>query len=102
MPDPVTLLDLLMVLSSWFRVYDHDRGQNRWLKVVAHHPADGIVTFAEFNGQNKLQLRTQVFLDDLVAGRAEPIDLGPAARRSLDAYLGARREAANSSAAQAA
>lgn len=102
LPDPVTLLDLLMVLSSWFRVYDHDRGQNRWLKVVAHHPADGIVTFAEFNGQNKLQLRTQVFLDDLVAGRAEPIDLGPAARRSLDAYLGARRDAANSAAAQAA
>jgi hypothetical protein len=80
-----------MVLSSWFRVYDHDRGQNRWLKVVGHHPADGTVTFAEFNGQNKLQLLTQTFLDDLVAGRAEPIDLGPAARRSLDAYLNARR-----------
>lgn len=93
-PDAVTLLDLLMVLSSWFRVYDHDRGQNRWLKVVGHHPGDGTVTFAEFNGQNRLQVRTQVFLDDLVAGRAEPIDLGPAARRSLDAYLGARREAA--------
>jgi hypothetical protein len=94
LPDPVTLLDLLMVLSSWFRVYDHDRGQNRWLKVIAHHPAEGTVTFAEFNGQNKLQLRTQIFLDDLVAGRAEPIDLGPAARRSLDAYLSARRNAA--------
>ncbi|TDU28632.1 uncharacterized protein DUF1631 [Panacagrimonas perspica] len=94
LPDPVTLLDLLMVLSSWFRVYDHDRGQNRWLKVIAHHPAEGTVTFAEFNGQNKLQLRTQMFLDDLVAGRAEPIDLGPAARRSLDAYLNARRNAA--------
>ena len=93
-PDPVTLLDLLMVLSSWFRVYDHDRGQNRWLKVVAHHPADGTVTFAEFNGQNKLQVRTQIFLDDLVAGRAEPIDLGPAARRSLDAYLASRRSTA--------
>ncbi len=101
MPDAVTLMDLLMVLSSWFRVYDHDRGQNRWLKVVAHHPADGTVTFAEFNGQNKLQLRTQVFLDDLVAARAEPIDLGPAARRSLDAYLSARLAAANA-AAQAA
>lgn len=91
-PDPVTLLDLLMVLSSWFRVYDHDRGQNRWLKVVAHNPADSTVTFAEFNGQNRLQLRAQVFLDDLVAGRAEPIDLGPAAQRSLDAYLEARRQ----------
>lgn len=101
LPDPVTLLDLLMVLSSWFRVYDHDRGQNRWLKVIAHHPGDGTVTFAEFNGQNKLQLRTQVFLDDLVAGRAEPIDLGPAARRSLDAYLTARRSAANASAVAA-
>jgi hypothetical protein len=91
--DATTLLDLLMVLSSWFRVYDHDRGQNRWLKVVAHHPADGTVTFAEFNGHNKLQLLIQTFLDDLVAGRAEPIDLGPAARRSLDAYLNARRGA---------
>ena len=90
-PDANTLLDLLMVLSSWFRVYDHDRGQNRWLKVVAHHPADQMVTFAEFNGQNKLQVRTSVFLDDLVANRAEPIDLGPAARRSLDAYLAVRR-----------
>ena len=89
-PDAVTLMDLLMVLSSWFRVYDHDRGQNRWLKVVTHHPEDGTVTFAEFNGQNKLQMRTQVFLDDLVANRAEPIDLGPAARRALDAYLAAR------------
>lgn len=94
LPDPVTLLDLLMVLSSWFRVYDHGRGQNRWLKVVAHHPGEGTVTFAEFNGQNRLQLRTQIFLDDLVAGRAEPVDLGPAARRSLDAYLSARRNAA--------
>ncbi len=90
-PDPATLLDLLMVLSSWFRVYDHDRGQNRWLKVVGHHPADATVTFAEFNGQNRLQMRSQIFLDDLVEGRAEPIDLGPAARRSLDAYLQARR-----------
>ena len=97
--DANTLLDLLMVLSSWFRVYDHDRGQNRWLKVVAHHPADGTVTFAEFNGQNKLQLLTQIFLDDLVAGRAEPIDLGPAARRSLDAYLNARRAEATAQAA---
>ncbi|WP_420467399.1 DUF1631 family protein [Panacagrimonas sp.] len=99
-PDAVTLLDLLMVLSSWFRVYDHDRGQNRWLKVVGHHPADGTVSFAEFNGQNRLQMRAQVFLDDLVEGRAEPIDLGPAARRSLDAYLAARRGSA--AAAQAA
>lgn len=90
-PDAGTLLDLLMVLSSWFRVYDHDRSQNRWLKVVGHHPADGTVTFAEFNGQNRLQMRSQIFLDDLVAGRAEPIDLGPAARRALDAYLRARR-----------
>ncbi|MGQ0501899.1 MAG: DUF1631 family protein [Panacagrimonas sp.] len=90
-PDSLALLDLLMVLSSWFRVYDHDRGASRWLKVMAHNPADGTVTFAEFNGQNKLQMRTQTFLDDIVAGRAEPIDLGPAARRSLDAYLRARR-----------
>lgn len=89
--DPVTLLDLLMVLSSWFRVYDHDRSQNRWLKVIGHNPANGTVTFAEFNGQNKLQMRTQVFLDDLVANRAEPIDLGPAARRALESYLLARR-----------
>lgn len=100
--DAVTLLDLLMVLSSWFRVYDHDRGLNRWLKVVAHHPSEGTVTFAEFNGQNKLQLLTQTFLDDLVAGRAEPIDLGPAARRSLDAYLRARRRDAEAAATQAA
>ncbi|MGQ0618425.1 MAG: DUF1631 family protein [Panacagrimonas sp.] len=90
-PDAVTLMDLLMVLSSWFRVYDHDRAQNRWLKVVSHHPTDGTVSFAEFNGQNKLQMRTQVFLDDLVANRAEPIDLGPAARRALEAYLNSRR-----------
>lgn len=89
--DPIALMDLLLVLSSWFRVYDHERNQNRWLKVVSHHAVDGTVTFAEFNGQNKLDLRTQVFLDDLVAGRAEAIDLGPAARRSLDAYLKARR-----------
>ncbi len=100
-PDAITLLDLLMVLSSWFRVYDHDRGQNRWLKVVAHHPSDSMVTFAEFNGQNKLQMRTSIFLDDLVAGRAEPIDLGPAARRSLEAYLDARRRASEDEAATA-
>lgn len=98
LPDPVALLDLLMVLSSWFRVYDHDRSQNRWLKVIGHNPLDGSVTFAEFNGQNRLQMRTQVFLDDLVAGRAEPIDLGPAARRGLDAYLNARRDSAEAAA----
>lgn len=96
--DAVTLLDLLMVLSSWFRVYDHDRQQNRWLKVVAHSPAEGTVTFAEFNGHNRLQMQTQTFLDDLVAGRAEPIDLGPAARRSLERYLHARRENAEATA----
>lgn len=102
--DATTLLDLLMVLSSWFRVYDDGRSQNRWLKVVSHHPAEGTVTFAEFNGQNPLMLRTDIFLDDLAAGRAEPIDLGPAARRSLEAYLRARREgeAANSADTQAA
>ncbi|HUP90689.1 MAG TPA: DUF1631 family protein [Solimonas sp.] len=77
------LLQLLLGAGSWFRVYDHEHADTRWLKVMSYDPEQRSVMFAEFDGQNTMELQTTVLLDDLCAHRTEPIDPTPAVRTAL-------------------
>jgi hypothetical protein len=93
-PDAAQLLELLVVPGNWFRVYDHDGGTTRWLKMVAYYPNRDVIAFAEFNGKNTMLLKTALLIEDLVAGRVEPLDASPKTRHLINAFLKERRERA--------
>lgn len=81
------LLELLITPGAWFLIHDHDRGESRWMKAVAFYAGLDCAAFAEFNGSNTLLLKSRMLLDDLVARRTVPIDLGPTAKSALDRFL---------------
>ena len=81
------LLELLITPGAWFLIHDHDRGESRWMKAVAFYAGLDCAAFAEFNGSNTLLLKSRMLLDDLIARRTVPIDLGPAAKSALDRFL---------------
>lgn len=81
------LLEMLIRPGAWFLIYDHDRNESRWMKAVAYYAGLDCAAFAEFNGSNTLLLKSRMLLDDLVARRTVPIDLGPAAKTALDRFL---------------
>ena len=86
---PLELLLRLLMPGDWFKVYDAERKQTRWLKVAGQHLDDtredyrGRVEFAEFSGQNTLLVKVDELLDDIAAGRTEPFDQSPGARATL-------------------
>ena len=81
------LLEQLVQPGAWFLVHDHDRNESRWMKAVAYYAGLDCAAFAEFDGSNTLLLKSRMLLDDLLARRAAPVELDPAARASLDRYL---------------
>lgn len=81
------LLEVLVTPGAWFLIHDHDRGESRWMKAVAFYAGLDCAAFAEFNGSNTLLVKSRTLLDDLIARRTVPIDLGPAAKSSLDRFL---------------
>lgn len=81
------LLELLIQPGAWFLIFDHDRGESRWMKAVAYYAGLDCAAFAEFNGSNTLLLKSRTLLDDLVSRKTVPIDLGPAAKTALDRFL---------------
>jgi hypothetical protein len=85
----VALLELLLVSGRWFHVFDRERKERRWLKLLRAN-GEG-TTFTEFNGKNSLTMTPQETFEDLMSHRIEPIDAPPAARQMLDALI-ARRE----------
>jgi len=81
------LLEQLIQPGAWFLIHDPDRGESRWMKAVAYYAGLDCAAFAEFNGSNTLLLKSRMLLDDLLARRTVPVDLGPTARGALDRYL---------------
>ncbi|PPE75213.1 hypothetical protein C3942_05935 [Solimonas fluminis] len=80
-PEPAAsgerLLEQLLQIGSWFRVYDRSNHDTRWLKVTSWYPQTQRVSFAEFDGKNVLTLHTKDLYEDLISGRSEPIDSAP-------------------------
>lgn len=76
-PSGERLLEQLLQIGSWFRVYDRSNHDTRWLKVTSWYPQTQRVSFAEFDGKNALTLHTKDLFEDLLTGRSEPIDSAP-------------------------
>lgn len=81
------LLESLVQPGAWFLVFDQERSESRWMKAVAYYAGLDCAAFAEFNGSNTLLLKSRMLLEDLLARRTVPVDLGPSARSALDRYL---------------
>ena len=81
------LLETLVQPGAWFLVFDQERNESRWMKAVAYYAGLDCAAFAEFNGSNTLLLKSRMLLEDLLARRTVPVDLGPTARSALDRFL---------------
>jgi len=77
LPTPQRLLEQLLKLGSWFRVYDRQSQGTRWLKLLSWFPQVQRASFAEFDGHNVLTIHARDLLEDLMEGRSEPIDIPP-------------------------
>lgn len=78
------LIDRLIVPGSWFRVFDRELDDSRWLRVVTRYTESNRVSFSDFNGHQHWFIDTRELVADLLDGRAGPIDFTPAAKRILD------------------
>ena len=88
----VELLTLCLTAESWFRVFDGSNGQTLWLKVSRYYPEHDTVGFNGFDAKKTLSIRASKFIQDMVAGRSEPVNASPAQQRAM-AELRARHKA---------
>ncbi|MDB5976733.1 MAG: hypothetical protein JWR07_3493 [Nevskia sp.] len=82
-----TVMDLLRRLlapESWFRVYDAEHNQTRWLKLNSFYPDQDSVTFTGFDESLKLSIRANRFAEHLASGQSEPINPDDSAREALE------------------
>ena len=82
-----TVMDLLRRLlapESWFRVYDAEHNQTRWLKLNSFYPDQDSVTFTGFDESLKLSIRAHRFAEHLASGQSEPINPDDSAREALE------------------
>ena len=86
------LLTLCLTAESWFRVFDGSNGQTLWLKVSRYYPEHDTVGFNGFDAKKTLSIRASKFIQDMVAGRSEPVNASPAQQRAM-AELRARHKA---------
>lgn len=77
LPTPQQLLDQLLRVGAWFRVYDKRSQGTRWLKLTSWFPQVRRASFSEFDGHNPLTVTAADLLEDLLEGRSEPIDIPP-------------------------
>lgn len=77
------LLGLCLTAESWFRVFDSKNGQTLWLKVASYYPEHGSVGFTGFDAKKSLSMRTAPLIEDLVSGRAEPVNASPVQARAM-------------------
>ena len=77
LPTPQRLLEQLLRVGAWFRVYDKRSQGTRWLKLNSWFPQVKRASFTEFDGHNGLTVTTDDLLEDLLEGRSEPIDIPP-------------------------
>jgi hypothetical protein len=86
------LLSLCLTAESWFRIFDSSNGQTLWLKVSRYYPEHDSVGFNGFDAKKTLSMRASKFIQDLVAGRSEPVNASPVQMRAM-AELRARHKA---------
>jgi hypothetical protein len=77
LPTPQRLLEQLLRIGAWFRVYDRRSQGTRWLKLNSWFPQVKRASFTEFDGHNALTVTADDLLEDLLEGRSEPIDIPP-------------------------
>lgn len=64
----------LLRAEQWFRVHDPKSGDDRWLCLSEHYAARDLLSFRGSDGIATLGLRASQFVQDLIAGRAEPLN----------------------------
>lgn len=77
------LLALCLTAESWFRVFDSSNGQTLWLKVSRYYAEHDSVGFNGFDAKKTLSIRASRFIEDLVAGRSEPVNASPVQVRAM-------------------
>lgn len=80
-PDTRSLSQLLHA-EQWFRLRDPKSGDDRWLCLTALYPQDRL-SFRSSDGEVTLGMRTSQFVQDLLAGRAEPLNPDTEIARAL-------------------
>jgi hypothetical protein len=78
------LLRRVLAPESWFRVYDAEHNQTRWLKLNSFYPDQDSVTFTGFDESLKLSIRAHRFAEHLASGQSEPINPDDSAREALE------------------
>jgi hypothetical protein len=61
-------------VGKWFRVFDRETNQTRWLSAGVLYPQSNHLTFTGFNPDVKLTIERRQFLEDLIAGKAEAVE----------------------------
>ena len=82
-----TVMDLLrsvLTPESWFRVFDAEHNQTRWLKLNSFYPEQDSVTFTGFDESLKLSIRAHRFAEHLASGQSEPINPDDPAKEALE------------------
>lgn len=90
--DWLELLGRILAPEGWFRVYDAERDQTRWLKLNSYYPQKDAITFTGFDESHKLNLRARRFAEDLALGHSEPVNPDARAREALDELRRAKAE----------
>ncbi|MDE0854397.1 MAG: hypothetical protein OSA97_08235 [Nevskia sp.] len=78
------LLQRVLSPESWFRVYDAEHNQTRWLKLNSFYPEQDSVTFTGFDESLKLSIRAHRFAEHLASGQSEPINPDDEAKSALE------------------
>ncbi len=78
--------EALLRAEQWFRVHDPKSGDDRWLCLSEHYAARDLLSFRGSDGVATLGLRASQFVQDLIAGRAEPLNTESELARMLRAH----------------
>lgn len=75
-PPPSVDLPLASLLrpEQWYRVRDPRGGDDRWLCLAEFYPRQDLLSFRASDGVATLGMRVSRFVEDLLAGRAEPLN----------------------------
>ncbi len=74
------LFDRLIITNNWFKVYDPELDNIRWLRAVSHSQDE--VRFAAFDG-SRYSVPRDRFAQDLLEGRSDAVDSTPSVEEEL-------------------